>query len=47
MLFLSEDEETIIRYNKISKKVAKTCGFKLDSQPVKLTCQDQNTLNLC
>ena len=31
---LSENEEIIIKYNKIWKKITKTYGFKLDSQPV-------------
>ena len=33
MSFLSEDEEIIIKYNKIWKKIKKTYGFKLGSQP--------------
>ena len=32
--FLSEDEEIIIKYNEIWKKMTKTYGFKLGSQPV-------------
>ena len=31
--YLSEDEEIIIKYNKIWKKTTKTNGFELDSQP--------------
>ena len=31
--YLSEDEEIIIKYNKIWKKTTKTYGFELDSQP--------------
>ena len=31
---LSENEEMIIKCNKIWKKITKTYGFKLDSQPV-------------
>ena len=31
---LSDNEEIIIKYNKIWKKITKTYGFKLDSQPV-------------
>ena len=34
MSFLSEDEEIIIKYNEIWKKMTKTYGFKLGSQPV-------------
>ena len=34
MSFLSEDEEIMIKYNKVWKKMTKTYGFKLGSQPV-------------
>ena len=34
MSFLSEDKKIIIKNNKISKKITKTYGFKLDSQLV-------------
>ena len=30
-VILSEDEEIIIKYNKICKRITKTYGFKLDS----------------
>ena len=34
MSFLGEDEEIILKYNKIGKKIFKSYDFKLDSQPV-------------
>ena len=34
MSFLTKGEEIIYKYNKILKKINKTYGFKLDSQPV-------------
>ena len=32
---MSEAEEIIVKYNKIQKKITKTYGFQLDSQPTK------------
>ena len=32
VLFLREDEEIIVRYSKVSKRITKMHGFKLDNQ---------------
>ena len=44
MSFLSECEEIIIKYNKTQKKITKTYGFRLDSQPLCDTKIDKNLL---